>query len=108
MFLATGGGGEVQKAIMSRIFTSKFNPGRARWELVVSPRGDVYAFPLTLPIAQRQVLGGHKRYLVGKVRKQQETWTAAGPSGLVYGTTFRTLPSALEAIADEADLAPVP
>jgi hypothetical protein len=108
MFLATGGGGEVQKAIMSRIFTSKFNPGRARWELVVSPRGDVYAFPLTLPIAQRQALGGHKRYLVGKVRKQQETWTAAGPSGLVYGTTFQTLPSALEAIADEADLAPVP
>lgn len=106
--MATEDAGEVQKAIMSRIFTSKFNPGRARWELVVSPRGDVYAFPLTLPIAQRQVLGGHKRYLVGKVAKKQETWTAAGPSGLIYGTTFPSLPSALEAIADEVDLAPVP
>lgn len=106
--MATEDAGEVQKAIMSRIFTSKFNPGRARWELVVSPRGDVYAFPLTLPIAQRQVLGGHKRYLVGKVAKQRETWTAAGPSGLIYGTTFPSLPSALEAIADEVDLAPVP
>ena len=93
---------------MSRIFTSKFNPGRARWELVVSPQGDVYAFPLTLPIAQRQALGGHKRYLVGRVAKRTESWTAAGPSGLVYGTTFPSLPSALEAIADEVDLAPVP
>lgn len=93
---------------MSRIFTSKFNPGKARWELVVSPRGDVYAFPLTLPIAQRQVLGGHKRYLVGTVERGSTAWTAAGPSGLVYGTTFPSLPSALEAIADEVDLAPVP
>ncbi|WP_158863582.1 hypothetical protein [Leifsonia sp. AG29] len=93
---------------MSRIFTSKFNPGRARWELVVTPAGDVYAFPLTLPIAQRQSLGGHKRYLVGRVVKGSATWTAAGPSGLVYGTTFPSLPSALEAIADEVDLAPVP
>ncbi|WP_285117242.1 hypothetical protein [Leifsonia sp. fls2-241-R2A-40a] len=93
---------------MSRIFTSKFNPGRARWELVVTPQGDVYAFPLTLPIAQRQVLGGHRRYLVGRVTKGSAAWTAAGPSGLVYGTTFPTLPSALEAIADEVDLAPVP
>jgi hypothetical protein len=93
---------------MSRIFTSKFSPGRARWELVVSPQGDVYAFPLTLPIAQRQVFGGHKRYLVGRVAKGAQTWTAAGPSGLVYGTTFPSLPSALEAIADEVDLSPVP
>ncbi|WP_431247215.1 hypothetical protein [Leifsonia xyli] len=93
---------------MSRIFTSKFNPGRARWELVVSPQGDVYAFPLTLPIAQRQARAGHKRYLVGRVRKGGQAWTAAGPSGLVYGTTFPSLPSALEAIADEVDLAPVP
>jgi hypothetical protein len=93
---------------MSRIFTSTFNPGRARWELVVSPRGDVYAFPLTLPIAQRQARGGHKRYLVGRVSKGAEAWTAAGPSGLVYGTTFPSLPSALEAIAAEVDLAPVP
>jgi hypothetical protein len=93
---------------MSRIFTSKFSPGRARWELVVSPQGDVYAFPLTLPIAQRQVFGGHKRYLVGRVAKGAKTWTAAGPSGLVYGTTFPSLPSALEAIADEVDLSPVP
>ena len=93
---------------MSRIFTSKFNPGRARWELVVSPQGDVYAFPLTLPIAQRQVLGGHRRYLVGRVARGERAWTAAGPSGLVYGTTFPSLPSALEAIAVEVDLAPVP
>ena len=93
---------------MSRIFTSSFNPGRARWELVVSPQGDVYAFPLTLPIAQRQALGGHKRYLVGRVTKGSETWIAAGPSGLVYGTTFPSLPSALEAIAAEVDLSPVP
>ncbi|MFF2051443.1 hypothetical protein ACFVU2_07555 [Leifsonia sp. NPDC058194] len=93
---------------MSRIFTSKFNPGKARWELVVSPQGDVYAFPLTLPIAQRQVLGGHKRYLVGTVERGSAAWTAAGPSGLIYGTTFPSLPSALEAIADEVDLAPVP
>lgn len=100
--------GRVQKAMMSRIFTSKFNPGRARWELVVSPRGDVYAFPLTLPIAHRQVLGGHRRYLVGRVARRDDTWTAASPSGLIYGTTFPTLPSALEAIADEVELAPVP
>lgn len=93
---------------MSRIFTSKLHPGRARWELVVSPRGDVYAFPLTLPLAERHVLGGHKRYLVGQVAKGTEAWTAAGPTGLVYGTTFPTLPSALETIADEVDLAPVP
>lgn len=93
---------------MSRIFTSKFSPGRARWELVVSPQGDVYAFPLTLPLAQRQARGGHRRYLVGRVTKGGEAWTAAGPSGLVYGTTFPSLPSALEAIADEVDLAPVP
>lgn len=93
---------------MSRIFTSTFNPGKARWELVVSPRGDVYAFPLTLPIAQRHVLGGHKRYLVGRVEHGTGAWTAAGPSGLVYGTTFPSLPSAVEAIAAEVDLAPVP
>jgi len=119
---------------MSRIFTSKYNPGRARWELVVSPQGDVYAFPLTLPIAQRQARGGHKRYLVGRVARStgdrsagptatgatttsadaaasapdSVAWTAAGPSGLIYGTTFPSLPSALEAIADEVDLAPVP
>jgi hypothetical protein len=93
---------------MSRIFTSKHNPGRARWELVVSPQGDVYAFPLTLPIAQRQVLGGHRRYLVGKVSRGSEAWTAAGPSGLIYGTTFPSLPAALVCIADEVDLAPVP
>jgi hypothetical protein len=93
---------------MSRIFTSKFNPGKARWELVVSPRGDVYAFPLSLPIARRQVLGGHKRYLVGRVERGPSAWTAAGPSGLIYGTTFPSLPAALEAIADEVDLAPVP
>ena len=94
--------------IMSRIFTSRFNPGKARWELVVSPKGDVYAFPLTLAIAQRQVLDGHRRYLVGRVAKGAQTWTASGPSGLVFGTTFPSLPSALEAIADEVDLAPVP
>lgn len=93
---------------MSRIFTSRFNPGKARWELVVSPDGDVYAFPLTLAIAQRQVLDGHRRYLVGRVEKGHETWTASGPSGLVFGTTFPTLPSALGAIAEEVDLAPVP
>ncbi|GAB3576808.1 hypothetical protein GCM10027406_10130 [Leifsonia lichenia] len=93
---------------MSRIFTSRFNPGKARWELVVSPKGDVYAFPLTLAIAQRQVLDGHRRYLVGHVVKGTQTWTASGPSGLVFGTTFPSLPSALEAIADEVDLAPVP
>ncbi|WP_223693575.1 hypothetical protein [Leifsonia poae] len=50
---------------MSRIFTRKFNPGRARWELVVRPERDVYAFPLTLAIAGRQTLDGHRRYLVG-------------------------------------------
>ena len=54
------------------------------------------------------MLGGHKRYLVGKVERGTAAWTAAGPSGLVYGTTFPSLPSALEAIADEVDLAPVP
>ncbi|GAA1443184.1 hypothetical protein [Leifsonia poae] len=98
---------------MSRIFTSTFNPGRARFELVVSPQGDVYAFPLTLAIAQRHVLDGHSRYLVGHVTKGvdargESAWTASGPSGLVYGTTFPSLSSALEIIADEYDLTPVP
>jgi hypothetical protein len=54
------------------------------------------------------VLGGHRRYLVGKVSRGSEAWTAAGPSGLIYGTTFPSLPAALVCIADEVDLAPVP
>lgn len=92
---------------MSRIFTSKTNPGRARWELTVSPAGDVYAFPLTLPIADRQVLGGHSRYLVGHLVEHDGTWTATASYGLILGTTFRHRQSALAAIADEAELRPV-
>ncbi|HEY2558053.1 MAG TPA: hypothetical protein VGI08_13175 [Diaminobutyricibacter sp.] len=93
---------------MSRIYTSKTNPGRARWELAVSPAGDVYAFPLTLAIADRHVLGGHSRYLVGHLLEHDGQWTATAAYGLILGTTFRRRSSALAAIADEAELQPVP
>jgi len=92
---------------MSRIYTSKYNPGRARWELVVSPDGEVFAYPLTLTIAQRNVLGGHRRYLVGRVAKTDEAWTATSPSGLVFGSRFASLADAVEVVADEVDLARV-
>jgi len=97
----------VQRLSMSRIYTSKYNPGRARWELVVSPEGDVYAFPLTLAIAQRRVLDGHRRYLVGHVTKGDGAWTATSPSGLVFGSRFPSLTAAVEVVADEVDLSPV-
>ena len=82
---------------MSRIYTSKSNPGRARWELAVSPAGDVYAFPLTLSIAERHVLGGHSRYLVGHLVEHDGQWTATAAYGLILGTTFRRRSSALAA-----------
>ncbi len=93
---------------MSRIYTSKASPGRARWEIAVSPSGDVYAFPLTLPISERHVLGGHGRYLVGHLEEHDGQWTATAAYGLVLGTTFRRQSSAIAAIADEAELRPVP
>jgi hypothetical protein len=107
MLLARIGPLWVQRLSMSRIYTSKYSPGRARWELVVSPEGDVYAFPLTLAIAQRHVLDGHRRYLVGRVTKGDGVWTATSPSGLVFGSRFPSLAAAVEIVADEVDLAPV-
>lgn len=92
---------------MSRIYTSKTSPGRARWELEVGREGEVFAFPLTLPIADRQVLGGHSRYLIGHLIEHDGTWTATAAYGLILGTTFRRQTSAIAAIADEAELRPI-
>jgi hypothetical protein len=89
---------------MSRIFTSKFNPSASRWEIVVDPSGNVYAFPETLPLSRRHGLESHRRYLIGTVTQHGVAWTAADPSGLVFGSTFLSRSAAIDVVADEVDL----